>query len=474
MAHHDAAKIIVQFDSDFAVGLSVPAQGETTPSRLMVARDGGLHELATTFDMEETPWYSILPRHEATLRILTLPSHDTVEIESMVRLGASDLVPYPIEEMLISHQVLAQLPTGESRVLVVLVRHETIRAYIAALTEAGREPAEIFLSTACLVAAAAAMDGFGERALLHLDQHALELAAVQEGELLFSRGIAQAARWDLDNPRDREALAYEVRELLAAYRREGDDGQGADVIYVSATGFPAGDVMTLVAEATGKECRAIPTGIQLADCDMDCPATLSGALRLAAGKGPLNLALTPPGLGRQRAMKRFQTQLLHGLALVCIMVLALGIWYGEAVWQRNRLIAELQSQVDAIAPGAQGVAAKQHGLQIISRQVDKGPSFLELLAGIAASAPPSGLNIARIQYERESGLNLWGRALTKDLVLKDFLGALRTRADGELALFSGAHSLYETAGIERDQPVINYQITVPLLEEDSARASDDR
>jgi len=467
LALHDATITIVQFDGQYAACLQVhvgAGAAKVAPS-LRHGRDGGLGGLFGGSTPPAGPCFSILPRHDATLRILTLPSQDAAEIASMVALGAADLVPYPIEEMRVAHQCLASLPSGESRVLVVLVRHATVDAHIAAMAEAGLEPRQIYLSTACLVAAAADLDATGDVALLHMEPRSLELVAVRGGELLFSRGVVQGAPWDFAEPHGRELLAYEARELLAAYRREKDDGRGADVIHVSASGFPPDRVAALLAEATGKDCRAAETGQDLSPGGEYCPATLAGALRLARGGGPLTLPLAPPALARRRAVKGAMYRLAHGLLLAAIILAPLLIWFGQAVWQRQQLIASLREEIAAVAPGAQGVAAKQHGLQIISRQVERDGSFLELLAGIAAAAPASGLNLTRIQYDREEGLNLWGRALTKDLVLKDFLGALRGQAEGNLAPFSRAHSLYETAGTELGEPIINFHVTVPLPEE---------
>lgn len=121
---------------------------------------------------------------------------------------------------------------------------------------------------------------------------------------------------------------------------------------------------------------------------------------------------------------------------------------------------------DGIAPRAEGIAAKQQGLRIISRQVEQGASFLQILAGIAGAAPPVDLNITRIQYNKDSGVDIWGRATAKDRVLKDFLGGIRRSASADLALFSHAHSIYETVGTERNQSIVNYQITIPMHEED--------
>jgi hypothetical protein len=142
--------------------------------------------------------------------------------------------------------------------------------------------------------------------------------------------------------------------------------------------------------------------------------------------------------------------------------------FGQSVYQRWSLIQELRSEIEAVAPGVEGIAARQQGLEALAHQVDPGGDFLALLAAVAQAAPPEGFNITRVEYDREEGLNLWGRARTKDLVLGDFLGGLRNLGEGSLAQLARAHSQYETPGQERGQEIINYQVSIPALSEETS------
>jgi Tfp pilus assembly PilM family ATPase len=60
------------------------------------------------------PCYFVLPRHEITSRIITLPSQDINEIKNMVALRAEEFVPYSLEEIQISQCILEELPNSES------------------------------------------------------------------------------------------------------------------------------------------------------------------------------------------------------------------------------------------------------------------------------------------------------------------------------------------------------------------------
>ena len=471
MALPEAPITIIQFDDAVASALTI-----ANPSRpsgdvnatLHGVQTGGLAALHATMPDIEAACCSILPRHEATLRIIGLPSQDATELESMVTLAAADFVPYPIEEMQVCHQAIRVLPTGESVVLVVLVQRAIIEAHLAALAAQGMEPTEILLSTACLVARARSLDLKGPIALLHVEPKTIELVVVQEGVIQFSRGIAQSEVVNLDTAEGLEALISEVRDLLVAHRREDESGQGIDTLFISSAGLDVTALVDVLHEQTGKDCQPLADATN----GTTIPATFTGALAILRGEGPINLSLAPSRIGRRQAQRALNRRATHYGALATVILVAMTCWFVQAVIQKKSLIAELQEQVDIVSPNAQGVAAKQHSLQIIARQVDRGGSFLEILAGVAEAAPPADLNLTRIEFDRESGLSLWGRARTKDLILHDFLGAMRNRAEGNLSLFASAHSLYETQSTERNEPVFNYQIAVPILDNEEAPGGD--
>jgi hypothetical protein len=164
----------------------------------------------------------------------------------------------------------------------------------------------------------------------------------------------------------------------------------------------------------------------------------------------------------QKGLRR--VALLAGVVLGLILAA-----FGQSVYQRLALIHELRSQIDSLSPGVDDIVVRQRGLQAIAQQVEQGGNFLALLAAVAEAAPEEGLNITRVEYDRESGMNVWGRARTKDLVLGDFLGRLRQMGEGSLDQLAQAHSQYETAGQERGQNIVNYHVAIPAISEEPSQ-----
>lgn len=481
MARSDAALSILQFDAAAITHVAVTPAGagfqigdsaaESVEGPLTA---DALRAFAETHHVAAEALYTVLPRHDVTVRILTLPARDPAEIASMVELTAGEYVPYPRESLVIKHHRIAELPGGESRVLLVLAHQDTIDRHLDLLRAAALEPRQIYLSTVCLHAAAAvALDApAGRFALVHLGPASLEVAVIDEGALQFSRGVAHDGRWDLASPHGRESLAYEVRDALSAYRRECEDGLGVDTLYVGAEHRDESDIAELLAEATEKSCtpaRFLDAPAVLEGTETGRPSLVAvGAALAATGRAPLAITLLPESLVREHAMRDVQQRARHAAILAAVVLAALGAWFAQAVVQRMLLIDELQTRIDTLAPRAEGVAAKQERLQIISRQVNGDAGFLPLLSAVSEAAPPSDFNITRVQYGRGEGLDIWGRSRTKDLILSEFLGNLRGLGEGGLAMLARAHSQYETAGRERDETVFNYHVTVP------ARGEEDR
>ncbi|MBL7646779.1 MAG: hypothetical protein JNK74_11375 [Candidatus Hydrogenedentes bacterium] len=428
-------------------------------------------------ELPNRDFVTIIPRHQATLRILTLPSRDPAEIASMVSLASEELAPYPREQLVVRHRILGAIDTGESRVLVALVHRDVIEQHVERLGAAGLEPRHIFLSTACLHAAACASPDApaGSYALACVSPDALEVLVIHHGLLAFSRGVAHHGPWNLDEAGDRDALGYEIRDALAAWRRESDTGEALDQLYVVGDGLDGDALATTLSPVTGKSCRpaqflAVFPGNRPNQAGGPEDAVIAcGAALCAWGRASLSFDFLPPAIAQSRSVREVQAGVRRVAVLACVVLgLALAA-FGQSVYQRLALIHELRAQLESLSPGEEDTAARQRGLQAIARQLEQGGNFLALLAAVAEAAPEEGLNITRVEYDRETGMNVWGRARTKDLVLGDFLGRLRQMGEGSLAQLAQAHSQYETAGEERGQQIVNYHIAIPALSEEPSR-----
>ncbi|MFO7775228.1 MAG: pilus assembly protein PilM, partial [Candidatus Hydrogenedentota bacterium] len=157
-----------------------------------------LREFVQEHGLQGGEVYTILPRHEMTTRILTMPSQSKDEILRMVEYSAEEYVPYRRTEIVLDCVMLEAQPDGHSRVLAVLAHHDVVEQHVKRLQEAGLEPAGVFVSTACLASAARAAgsnEETGRYALANLGSAGFEVVIMHDGKLSFGRGIATAQDW---------------------------------------------------------------------------------------------------------------------------------------------------------------------------------------------------------------------------------------------------------------------------------------
>ncbi len=130
----------------------------------------------------------------AITREVDMPPLKPDELDEAVRFQADQVVPFPMDETVLSSKVIAQYTdadgTPQIRVLVAAAHRELIDGVVAAVRDAGLEPVGIDLDTAAL-ARALREPGFAGGAEINVSVGAgLTLVVVHEGGLLqFVRTI---------------------------------------------------------------------------------------------------------------------------------------------------------------------------------------------------------------------------------------------------------------------------------------------
>ncbi len=474
---------ILQFDAHTLSRLKVQPAGEAMEVLSHEVERGtwateaecaaALRAFAAQCALADEAIYTLIPRHEATVRVLAMPSQNSDEIASMVRLSAEEFVPYPADELIIAYSILQKLPGGESRVQITLVHRDIIQAHMRVLEAAGITPEQIFLSTACLANAfeMAALPADTPTALVALGSTGIEVLVFSQGRLAFSRGVASVQDWAGEGDAAasaQEELAIEVRGSLAAYRRESEDGLGADSLIVTCDWTPSGRWAEALESDTGKDCMAAPMPARLVSAGgqhlQGAPWAALGAALSALGRGRYTVELLPQSVVAGRRMEGARALYVRAGAMAALFLLALGILYGQMVYTRNHYITQLKAQRARLEPNAAGITAKQEQLLVLRRQVEQSGTPLEYLGALAKVAPEEGLNFTRINYARETGIELFGRALVLDEI-----HAFTERVRGmksAFELFAQARSVYEEKAVERTTPVFLYQIDLSQPDEE--------
>lgn len=434
------------------------------------AADGSLESALRAFvdkhAIRDDDVYTVLPRHEITSRILVLPSADPEEIQGMIRLSAEEYVPYPLHDLVIDQCLLSRLEDGSSRVMAVFAHKDLVNAHMALLEKVRIEPRQIYLSTACLASAAIVSGGPDNEdryALVNLSSGGIEAIVVRGRHLEYGRAVATVQDWSLQGESAVEAmhdLAMEVRGSLSAYRRESDDGMGAEVVYLCSDWAdvkkPAEELTHEIGRETGPAAFVDKLVVHGREKLKSLALVSLGAALAVQDRAPVAVNLVPATVLASREAAKVKRGALR-IALVAALFLAsLGALYAQAVMQRRAYINELNQAMAELSPRAEDIRTKQRNLEVLQNQVSREGSLVELLAMVCDAMPGQNINITHINFRHGEHLGIAGRA--RDVQYVDRLTE-RLRATG-IEQFSQASQAYTTVVQERSADVLNYAITM--------------
>lgn len=434
--------------------------------------EAALKEFAERHKLAEDAVYTVLPRHNMTVRILQLPTHDPAEINGMVRHSVEDYVPFPAEELIIDQCVLRKTGDGHAQVLAVFAHRDVVETHLRLLHGAKVEPVRIFLSTACLVTAAMmARTGDEERyALVDLGSGGLEVLVMNGQRLEYGRAIASTQDWSSRGDEAAEVfeeLSVELRASLSAYRRESEDGEEVDAVYLCSDWVDVTEHCETLTHEVGRECRpaAFARGLVTHGADQlpTLPLTSLGAALAAQGRAAVAINLLPGAVVEQRKRAGSRQQAVKfGSFAAAIAVVLIGL-YAQAVYQRTGYVNELRVRIVEVEPRAQGILSKQKQLGILQRQVHRTGGVVELVAALCDLFPGSGMNITRFQFTHGERIDLWGRAKTL-LQIETLARELNEIGKTAIPQFARAQQVYEKKVREKAQEVLNFKITLPFPE----------
>jgi len=421
-----------------------------------------LVEFVETQNLSAARVVTILPRHSATVRLLELPSHDIEEIAGMVELSASDFVPYSPDEIVVSSCIIKKLPKEQSQVLAAVVHRSVLDEHLSLYQGAGLAPESIYLSTACMLAALEYPTAHGDGTVLygHTTADSLELLALCDGEVLYTRGLETDAS-------DSEKLCTTVEQALGGCERELPQTVSGPV-YFSSGDQPCGSVIDQIRGGVNRELVENSTGlrgVKKGDGALNgIPLPEIGAVLLAQQDSPYSVDLLPHSVKDHRERNRSRRLLLQNVVTGLLTALLIAGAFGQAVYQRNVYRDELRARADELRPEASRVALKRGHLNRLQEQVTRTDTVYEHLARIISQTPTSGLNFSLFAYEYDKGITLQGRA-DSPAKFGSLIDQLRTVGKSVYPQFAAAQETYRHSRMERGKNVWEYSISIQFPKE---------
>ncbi len=432
--------------------------------------------------LADDDFYTVIPRHEITARIIELPSHNQEELAGMVALNAEDFVPFTADELITAFTVLDKAHTGTAKVFAAVAHRDLIHGHIEILREAGIAPRQVFLSTTCLIDAVAASPPPESHcfAVVNLAQGGLEVVVFNEGVVEYARGIATDTNWSVEDAEARgEAVAelsHEIQNSLSAHRRESFMGASATEVYLcSDTGGLAAIAEALDADKD-YECKPATFGLNVGhaeavDFGSAVPLVAAGAAVEALGETPWTIHLLPEDELGQRAAATRRKSAVRVTAFAAAAIVALTALYTQAVMQRTGYLSELEQQADVLRPRIAGLIAKRKHLERLKQQVERKDTALELLAGLVGLLPDEGVNITRYEFYHDDRIELNGRATAQEAVLQ-LTKDLNNAGLESYKQFARAQRMYITDTRYRNQGVYMFRFDIPFAPEEEEGANE--
>jgi len=351
-----------------------------------------------------------LPASQVVIRILQLPVSDPQELAGAVALQVDKLSPFPVEQIVYSHEVLAQTE-AQTTVLIALAQRSSVGNWGNVFRQAGAEIARVdcgALGLWRMLESGGDLDTGRRESFLFLDQGEGILLTHDAGQLLSVSGLGPVG--DYGDAEACEDLAEEVVRILMETDAEHGTGHKPRLM-VAAAGPDMETLRTVLASICGIPVVFYP-GETLPDA---IQGVLQRSLMLPSGPRPLNLV--PPEWRQDAATLQWRKKMIvAGSALLGLWFLLLAGGWGYLVWQRARLESLREAEAEWRRP-ANAVRGLRLQANLIDRYRDRSKSALESLREISL-LQPQGVDLLSFTYRKGEGIELIGEADSGALVLQ--------------------------------------------------------
>lgn len=445
------------------------------------------------------------PRDKVTIRYLNLPSSHPDELKEMIHYDVERHVPFSIDEMEISFQIVEKLGDHESRIVMVCAPRKEIEPYLNMCLDLGIEIDRIDLDVM------GDAEAYGRTlqpdetvAVVNFGRSSVKLSVIRNKELLFSRslpisedrllaGFPGAKTWrDLQgrvtamgalNPNEREhfaawvdKLSMELLRSVSAYACENPAVKVDRMILSGGAGFfPAGPprglnvrikTNTTVEPALNGE---LPSGDGVHGCEVSACAGL--ALRgLRSEKNTLNLL--PEDFVQER-IKINKSTFHKNAAILVFMILTLLGGAGYLYWYEKYVqYSQLEAFHKERLLKASGLSSKQKDIGIVEKYLNKEQSCLKVLQAVIKILP-ARTYLSSLTFTKSKSIEIIGQVETNDEYQKFLENLNRLKIEGaDKPLFFNIkqESSKEDLPLGRvSKSVVGFRITCLFLQMDDGK-----
>ncbi|MCK4518585.1 MAG: pilus assembly protein PilM [Candidatus Omnitrophica bacterium] len=411
-----------------------------------------------------------LPRHLAVARYITLPSTDEKEIKEMVRYEAERHIPFAIDKVEVSYQIIRKL-ADKSELLLTAVKKELLNEHLSFLKKAGLSPEVIDLTpfaafnSFCYGRSEA---GLIAVCLLNISGRAVDINIIQGDSLCFTRGVLIEG-WEREGSAWRGCLADEVKRSFESYKRENNSNSEPGVIILSGGINIAGDgeLEIFLSERLNLRVekanafKGLPFNISGAAGPRIPAFSMSVAIGLAlrgAVKNRLEVNFLPAKMVEERTKKK-REKFLKNLALFIGLsgFLITAFNFGQFYLKEAKL-KELEKKIDELRPLATEAKIMREQVELISTYKKNKGLCLEILRELSlVEIIPKDVYLTGFVFEKDDAVIIRGLTVSHSVVSQMVSNLNNSK------YFQNVERKYSRAKKLGDKTLVEFELDCPMF-----------
>jgi len=348
-----------------------------------------------------------LPSDQLLIRVVKLPAVPDEDLKGMVQLQVDKLSPFPIENMVVSYEILNK-KDDSLLVLVAAAKNDVVDSTGKMLAQSKIFPSRVDANAVGwwrLFNDGGHVNKSGRQIFVIIADPVPDVIVSQDGIPVVFRSLSE--RGPLTSEEFYSEIARDVAYSLISLDLEKGGGQCTISVWYR------GDEPVFLADRLKQEC---PCEVVLHSIDSIPPVT-EGIARRTIDGGPL-LDLTPESWRVSGGEKLFRHRMLMGAFIIIgIWTLCIVLFSGSLLYQERRVLS-LNAELKNTQGPADEVMSIRKRVAIITRYSDRTRSSLECLREISMLLP-EGVEITSFEYKRTGtppGITINGQAPSVALV----------------------------------------------------------
>lgn len=362
-----------------------------------------------------------LDRSLVTIRSVKLPFTSEEEIKNMANWQASKLLPYKVEEMVVSHQTLTVDENGFAHVNLVIAPRIIIRKFINVCEALKLKTKSIALSSEGLLrwySDAQQRQANDTLFLVDVQKNKSELVIVDQNKFIFSRSFALAQTQDEESAKNK--IIEEAKLSMEYFGKQENSPQIKKIVLVGDRQWISDLAITFRASFslpvdTLDHIENLDLRENISELSVKGVYSFASVCGLALSKKPLEIDLCPPELKDKISYLEKKKELLRALILLFSAVLVIGCMFAFSIYHKKKTIDILNAQIEKTSPAAKEIQNIKNKIAIINRQLDTESSSMEILRKLHEVAPAE-IYLNSFMYQEDSEVIIKGTAPSMSLV----------------------------------------------------------